>query len=462
MRYILLFLLFTTVFAQASTRVIIGFKSKTNMQNIIQNFPTLQVKKTFTTFPLITARIDQATLENLINNPAIAFIEEDRLFQVSLNSSNPVIGSPNIWALNYTGQNITVAILDTGVEKTHDYFATYNKVVSEACYSTTDTQEGSVTLCPDGSEASIAEGSGVNCTIKDCNHGTHVAGIVAGNDSIGPYLGVAKDANIIAIQVFSEFDCDGTPCAQAFFSDILAGLERVYELRDDFTIAAVNLSLGGGKFTSNCDTDLAALKLVIDNLKAVGIATIIASGNQGYKNAVNAPGCISSAITVGATEDDDDIASFSNIANLVDFLAPGVNIISSIYVNGISSKNGTSMATPHIAGAFAVLKQAYPNASVDEIYTILQQTATILADNRSGGIETNLARINLDKAVAHAKADINQDAIVDINDFYSFYASYGSQAGDANYFESYDYDNDGDIDAIDYQYFYQFYLLANN
>ena len=153
--------------------------------------------------------------------------------------------------------------------------------------------------------------------------------------------GVAKDATLIAVQVFSRFDnatyCGSSaPCILSFSSDQMQGLERVYALRTSLTIASANMSLGGGTYTANCDGD--ALKPSLDNLRAAGIAVAIASGNNGYTNAISAPACISSAISVGATCDSsngyctgvDAVASYSNIASFISLLAPGSVVTSSV------------------------------------------------------------------------------------------------------------------------------------
>ncbi|NIQ13509.1 MAG: S8 family serine peptidase, partial [Candidatus Dadabacteria bacterium] len=227
-------------------------------------------------------------------------------------------------------------------------------------------------------------GSGEPCnnTIAGCDHGTHVAGIAAGwSDGtypVGP--GVASDANIIAIQVFTEFAdagiCGGfglpTPCALTYASDQIAGLQRVYDLRFTYDISTVNMSLGGGKYTAACDGD--SRKAIIDLLRAAGIATVISSGNNGYSDGMGAPACISTAISVGSTTVDswgfpyvdDTVSTFSNSASFLDLLAPGQVIYSSVPGDVYGWKQGTSMAAPHVAGAWALLKQQNSSITVDD------------------------------------------------------------------------------------------------
>jgi subtilisin family serine protease len=111
------------------------------------------------------------------------------------------------------------------------------------------------------------------------------------------------------------------------------------------------------------------------------------------------PACISSAISVAATTDSDQVASFSNVADFLDLLAPGSSITSSVPGGGLASWNGTSMAAPHVAGAWAVLKQKAPEMDVSSILEALRDTGAQLDDERSGGKVTDMRRINLDQAL---------------------------------------------------------------
>jgi hypothetical protein len=203
----------------------------------------------------------------------------------------------------------------------------------------------------------------------------------------------------MAIQVFSRFnaaaDCfpSAAPCVQAYFSDIIAGLDHVYSMRTLVNFAAVNLSLGGGGFTNPCDTVDAthqALKASIDLLRSAGIATVIASGNDGLLDQISSPACISSAVSVGSTDDGssgtmaDQVSSFTNMASFLSLLAPGRWIVSSVPGGGFANFAGTSMATPHVAGAFAVLKQKAPAASVSQLLGALQTTGLPVLDPPAG------------------------------------------------------------------------------
>src|SRR6185436_20093099 len=147
-------------------------------------------------------------------------------------------------------------------------------------------------------------------------------------------------------------------------------------------IAAVNMSLGGGMYTSQatCDADHASRKAIIDQLRSVNIATVVASGNNGFINATSAPACISTAVSVGSVTDGafgstpDEVNLFSNSASFVSLLAPGEAINSSIPGGGFAIFDGTSMAAPHVAGTWALLKQANTSATVAHALTVLQRT----------------------------------------------------------------------------------------
>ena len=192
----------------------------------------------------------------------------------------------------------------------------------------------------------------------------------------------------------------------SFTSDIISGLQRVYALRSSYNIAAVNMSIGGGGVTSNCDAAQSATKTAIDNLRSVNIATIIASGNDSYINGISIPACISTAISVGSVRDGgsdvttgsiDTVSSFSNSASFLTLLAPGETIYSSVPGGGYGYKDGTSMATPHVAGAWAVMKQSMGSgATVQQILDRLNSTGVSITDSRNN-ITKN--RIRLDAAI---------------------------------------------------------------
>jgi subtilisin len=362
----------------------------------------------YSTVPFLSLEVGPDAIAELeASSNWVNRVVEDKLHAPSLPQSVPLIGADKAWSRGFDGTGMVVAVLDTGVQATHPFLA--GKVVEEACFS--HTGSGLVSLCPNGSSQQTGPGSGVNCSIPgtECWHGTHVAGIAAG-DGTGAgvaFSGVAKGAKIMAVQVFtrvnSASDCGGSaPCVLAFTSDIMAALEHVYSLRGVWSFAAANLSLGLDASTTPCDDD--PTKLIIDNLRSAGIATVIASGNDGYVNAIDAPACISSAISVSATTKADAVWPLSNVASFLSLFAPGDSILSSVAPGYPGSPpaqfgfaSGTSMATPHVAGAWAILKQAAPSATVAQILSFLQTTGVLITD--TGGLGVTKPRIQVDQAL---------------------------------------------------------------
>ena len=351
----------------------------------------------YETVPLMALEVGADALGELEASTFwVARVTEDEVHAPGLSQSGPLVGADQAWARGFNGSGWVVAILDTGVDATHPFVS--GRVAEQACFSS-NVAGRSTSVCPNGQSSQVGTNSARPCSLPVCWHGTHVAGIAAGN---GPaagqsFSGVARGAHIMAIQVFSSFtqssDCGGSaPCALAWSSDFIAGLEYVYTRRTAYNIASANLSLGGGTNTSTCDGSSA--KPAIDNLRSAGIATVISAGNNSAVNAISSPACVSTAISVGATNKNDTIASYSNLSFFTSLLAPGTSITSSMPGTGYGGANGTSMAAPHVTGTWAVLKQAAPGASVSQILTALQSTGLPITDTRSaGGVTKSRIRI---------------------------------------------------------------------
>ncbi|KAA0232600.1 MAG: hypothetical protein JJLCMIEE_03326 [Acidimicrobiales bacterium] len=354
--------------------------------------------------PVMTMSVDASALADLEASDSVQSIQEDRVNFTSLVQSTDHIGATDAWSLGFTGDGQTVAIIDTGVDKSHSWLDG-GKVVAEGCFTTTDGSQDSAGVCPGGNpDYAIGPGAGAPCpfvsTYGDCDHGTHVAGIAAGDNPSGGG-GVAPDADIIAVQIFSRFDSgcpnDLNPCAGAWTSDIIAGLDYVYSLRNTYDIASANLSLGGGYSSGPCDSD--PIKASVDALRNAGIATIVASGNSGWKSGMSSPACISSSVAVGATADTNDTVQWwSNSSSALDLLAPGASITSSVPGGGTATWSGTSMATPHVTGAWAVVAEADPAASVSEIEAALESAGVSVTDPENGRVTP---RIDLPGALGY-------------------------------------------------------------
>ncbi len=250
----------------------------------------------------------------------------DRVDQRAL----PLSGSYN-WASS--GAGVSAYVVDTGVLASHAEFA------------------GRVTA----GWSAVADGRGSN----DCNgHGTHVAGTVAGST-----YGVAKAATIIPVRVL---DCAGS----GYNSDVVAGLDWIAANHAAGTPAVVNLSLGGAA-SSVVDS---ALQGVIND----GVTAVVAAGNSAVDACGNSPARLSAAVTVAASDSTDRQASFSNFGSCVDLYAPGVGITSASYssTTATASMSGTSMASPHTAGAAAVLLSQNPSLTPAQVGSALAANAT--------------------------------------------------------------------------------------
>ena len=342
------------------------------------------VLRRFTTVPYLLVEADAASRAALASSPDVVRVMEDAIHRPTLAQSVPLIQGDQAWVAGYDGTGTVVAILDTGVDASHPFLA--GKVIDEACFSST-VAGSSQSACPNGTAQQFGAGAAVPCALDSCMHGTHVAGIATGNGASAgqPFSGVAKGAHIVAVQVFSIVNdaasCGGAaPCAGAYTSDIIAGLEHVYAVAASLNVVSVNMSLGGATSTVACDDDPA--KPAIDNLRSIGVATVVAAGNDSSGNALSSPACISSAISVGSTDKSNQVSYFSNVAPFLSLFAPGESITSSVPGGGYQALSGTSMAAPHVAGAWAIMRQAMPGASVSTILDAFRSTGLPITDNR--------------------------------------------------------------------------------
>jgi subtilisin family serine protease len=327
-------------------------------------------------FPLLdrgAAAVGPQALLHLVENAGTGHIEFDMVHRPSLAETIPIIRADLAHQQGYDGDGFAVAILDTGVDSTHPMYA--DRLIEEACFSAQNQ-------CPNGQSEMFGPGAAAPCALRGCGHGTRVAGIVLGDEPGGGLTGAAPHAELIAIQIFSIVAGE----LGAYSSDILAGLQHVLGLTAFHQIASANLSLGGDLFTSEaeCDRTVASQFAAVALLRAANVLTIAASGNEGLTNAMTTPACLSNVIGVGSTSDFDEVSSFSNSASFLRLLAPGEAVESSVAVGGTALASGTSMASSHVAGVIATIREAIPSATADEIENALALSGVPVFDARNG------------------------------------------------------------------------------
>ncbi|MEV0893107.1 S8 family serine peptidase [Promicromonospora sp. NPDC050262] len=267
--------------------------------------------------------------------------------------SMPQIGAPAAWDAGFTGDGVTVGVLDSGIDTTH----------------------------PDLDDVLVGarDFTGAGDTEDRYGHGTHVASIAlgSGDASDGDNRGVAHGADLLVGKVLDDFGGGEA-------SSIIDGMEWIAQAGAD----VVNMSLGESeRYTDGTDP----FSMAVDTLSARhGTLFVVAVGNEGRYGAVVPPGAANSALTVGAVDDDDQVAYFSSrgprardYAVKPDITAPGVEIVAA-RADGTNewesdgpytAWSGTSMAAPHVAGAAAVLKQARPELTGPQLKAVLMGSA---------------------------------------------------------------------------------------
>ncbi|WP_308258324.1 S8 family serine peptidase [Saccharothrix obliqua] len=322
---------------------------------------------------VVAAKADKAAAGDafraLVADPAVTKVWLDGKRATSLDRSAAQINAPAAWAAGHTGKGVKVAVLDTGVDAAHPDLAGHV------------AQQANFTSDPDNTDG--------------VGHGTHVASIIASNHA--KYRGVAPDAQILDGKV-----CVYSGCEESW---ILAGIQWAADQGAD----VVNLSLGGG------DTpDVDPLEAAVNRLSAEkGTLFVVAAGNAGGAGTVSSPSTADAALSVGAVARDDRLAPFSSRGPRTgdagvkpDVTAPGVDIAAAKASAGVIGApvddthvavSGTSMATPHVAGAAALLAQQHPDWTGTQLKAALVASAKPNPD--LGAYDQGAGRVDLAKAI---------------------------------------------------------------
>ncbi|MDH2593013.1 S8 family peptidase [Acinetobacter nosocomialis] len=343
--------------------------NKKNIQSRFDRGVGVQVLRDYNNLPIAFYRIsNKEALVDLLNDPNVKAVYPNRINQATTMESLPLINQPQANTKGFNGTGSSVAVLDTGVNYLHsDFGCTAVNSPSSTCrvvYAFDSAPD-------DGS-------------LDDNGHGSNVSAIVSK---------VATKTKIIGIDVFRS--------GSAYDSDILAGINWAVNNAKTYNIKAINLSLGipGVKYKSECSNSSYATAFA--NARAAGVVPVVASGNDAFPDGISSPACVAGAVRVGAVYDSniggvswgnpvkcsdpttaaDKVACFSNGGSLVTLLAPGAMITAGGYTMG-----GTSQATPHVAGAIALLRanSVTPTETIDQTINRLKTTGKPITDSRTG------------------------------------------------------------------------------
>ena len=363
-----------------------------------------------------------------------------------------LMNAPTAWSNGYTGAGVTVGMVDTGTCISHPDIQ--NQLWTNAGEIPGNNQDDDGNGFVDDIHGWSFDGGGSNSNINDNNgHGSHTAGTVAGDGTQGTQSGMAPDAAIMTLKYWNSFSGESAAwnCMQ-------------YTLDNGADVSSHSYG-----WPHNRNPDRVMWRTVLENQFAAGLVMVIASGNEGggttFDN-VRTPGDVPDAITVGATDCNMNIASFSsrgpvtwqNVPPFSDWpyppgklkptiSAPGSNTTSHNLCNGYRSLSGTSMATPHVAGAVALMLEANPNLDHYEVKQILKDIAI---DRGASGPDNTYGHGFVDAWAAvqaaldaGCVADFNGDGDVNTNDVLSFLNAWNAGDGSA------DINGDGDVNTND-------------
>lgn len=326
--------------------------------------------------------ITAAGLAKLESSADVATIELDAGGGGGLVQSVPLINADIVRdTLDFGGEGVVVAVLDTGVDTDHPDLV--ESIIDEHCFCMV---LGGAGCCPGG----VAEASGPGSAEDDNQHGTNIAGIIVSAGTIAP-RGIAPDAELIAVKVLDKDNLF------AFSSQVISGLDWL--IINHPGVDVVNMSLGTAQlFFRVCDTTSdVGLFDAVKTLTGMGAVVVASTQNEGAKNRIAAPACFSETISVSAVYDSnvgpalifdcldegtvaDLVPCFANSNIVTDLLAPGSKTTSTGLDGRLSTQSGTSQAAAHVSASAAVLKGIDPDFTPEEILEILRTTGRSVED----------------------------------------------------------------------------------
>ena len=325
----------------------------------------IRVHREFAIVSAFTASATSAAVARLLADPMVLRIDPMKYGSGGLAESVPQIRADAVHRRSDLGQGVTVAVLDTGFDPTTPDIA--GSVSAEQCFC-------SGNCCPDGT----SEQSGSGSARTQATHGNHVTGIIVSKGLVAP-TGVAPGAQVVSVKVLNDSN-------RGSLSDWIAALDWIAVERPE--VQAINMSLvSDSVFSATCDdadSYNVAFAQVLGMLRARGTPTFVAAGNSARTNAIASPACISSAVSVGAVLQNDEVWQGSNTYADLDLLAPGVGILSTGLGDSLATLTGTSMATPHATGSAALLLALNPTLTADQVENSLKRSGTRVLDTRNG------------------------------------------------------------------------------
>ncbi len=316
-------------------------------------------------------------LAALVRNPNVARIDIDVGGSGSLADAVAQIGAGARHDAGNKGAGVVIAVLDSGLDTDHMNLG--DDLVAEACFLDNDGSINGAGLCPNGSDRQTGPGAAED----DAGHGTHVTGIVTSGGMLGA-PGAAPDTSIVSIKVTSGPSFSGS---FQYFSEIVAALDYLIT-NPGLQVQLINMSLGtNALFAGDCDASTAynmAGAAAINTLRARGVTAFASAGNNGSSTRMSSPACLSQVISVGASDDDDTPAGFSNSNGTTDLFAPGVGIVSSGLSDTLTTASGTSMATPLATACAALLIETGEATTPDQIETRLETSPATVSVASSG------------------------------------------------------------------------------